>query len=197
MLISDGHARTVLLPLLVETAFIIFCGSYNPPPQKKTPLIYFFEVKTLLPYMTFESYVVLPATGLEQKYAGGYKNLVCDTESPTILFSNATIFKKNPCAKPVTTRFVVGTGWSITVYFRYPVLEKCLVFLKHNITDFVFSCFAEVGNKSPVRENSYLQLHPGQSHWPQDLIWCTQYQGMGCLCECLDTYVYHKKKKLA
>lgn len=60
--------------------------------------------------MTFESYVVLSATELEQKCAVGYRNLVCDTESQTIQLSNATIFLKIPCAKPATTRLVVETG---------------------------------------------------------------------------------------
>ena len=77
---------------------------------------------------------------------------------------NATIFKKASYTKPVTARFVVETGSSIKVYSKYTVLEKYLIFLKCNIAEFVVCCFAIVGNKSPVRENSYLQLHPGQSH---------------------------------
>lgn len=90
-------------------------------------------------------------------------------------------------AKPVIPRFVVRIVWSNKGYSRCAAWgwNLILFLFKHNIVGFGFCCFATVGNKSPVRENPYLQLHPGQSHWPQDLVWCTQYQGNGCLWEYL------------
>lgn len=71
------------------------------PSPPENPTCVFFEVRTVVPYTTFESDVVLSAAEGEQECAGGYRNLVCDTQSQTVQFSNA---------KPVNTRLVVGTG---------------------------------------------------------------------------------------